>query len=348
VVRHGEAVLRGDHIAEYSSVQPAGGGEAAAARTLGLLVKDAPLVLPEPDLANWASVDDFGAVGDGITDDTAAIQRAMNSGRPVVYFPRANYVVNGTVDLPATVREVTGLFGSVHRSVAAAPDGPALFRVAEPSPEPLLLHEIFTAGGVFLDHEADRPVVLEDLYVYFNHVREYAAGADLVLPSPAAQDTTIWRLYRNTRPAGAPKQVFVNDSLFFAGDDAEGHFALENVRAWVRLVNTENLPGALYSFRRSEAWILGFKSEYADTLLSADDHSRLEVLGGSFLNWEPRARPVIISRDSQVSAVFFMWHWGGMENRIVLREETDGVVTTVPATRFSRLDQVDAAVVFVA
>lgn len=47
------------------------------------------------------SVKDFGAVGDGVTDDTAAIQAAINSipslGYGDIVFPKANYVINGTL-----------------------------------------------------------------------------------------------------------------------------------------------------------------------------------------------------------------------------------------------------------
>lgn len=44
-------------------------------------------------LAQYVSVQDFGAVGDNVTDDTAAIQAAINSGEDL-YFPAGNYRVN--------------------------------------------------------------------------------------------------------------------------------------------------------------------------------------------------------------------------------------------------------------
>lgn len=64
-------------------------------------------------LAESFSVKDFGAVGDGVTDDTAAIQAALNaaeaSGSSVnvpqpwqseVIFPSGNYLITDTLDVP--------------------------------------------------------------------------------------------------------------------------------------------------------------------------------------------------------------------------------------------------------
>lgn len=45
-----------------------------------------------------ANVLDFGAVGDGVTNDTAAIQAAINAANGV-FFPSGNYLVNAQIDL---------------------------------------------------------------------------------------------------------------------------------------------------------------------------------------------------------------------------------------------------------
>ena len=56
-----------------------------------------------PPSSEWASVRGFGAKGDGVTDDTAAIQKAIDSRR-VVYLPLGFYAVNDTIRLkPDTV-----------------------------------------------------------------------------------------------------------------------------------------------------------------------------------------------------------------------------------------------------
>ncbi len=61
----------------------------------------------------FRSVRDYGAVGNGVTDDTAAINRAMNDGRrcgekcngstvknAIVYFPPGTYLVSTTIPVP--------------------------------------------------------------------------------------------------------------------------------------------------------------------------------------------------------------------------------------------------------
>jgi hypothetical protein len=53
-------------------------------------------------LQESVSVKDFGAIGDGSTDDTVAIQAAMDSTATTLYFPKGNYILNNQVTLSAT------------------------------------------------------------------------------------------------------------------------------------------------------------------------------------------------------------------------------------------------------
>ena len=47
--------------------------------------------------ADVVNVKDFGAVGDGVTNDTAAIQAAINSGAKSIFIPKGKYICNSKI-----------------------------------------------------------------------------------------------------------------------------------------------------------------------------------------------------------------------------------------------------------
>lgn len=72
----------------------------------------------EDKLKETVSVTDYGATGDGITDDSAAINNAVTSGS-YIYFPPGNYYIGAPISLPAKNMALFGagrssrIFGSV-------------------------------------------------------------------------------------------------------------------------------------------------------------------------------------------------------------------------------------------
>lgn len=66
-----------------------------------------------------ANVKNFGAKGDNATNDTAAIQAALNSGKPAIYFPPGTYLTNA-LTIPATVKR---FFGSGRGASTLKPTG---------------------------------------------------------------------------------------------------------------------------------------------------------------------------------------------------------------------------------
>lgn len=62
-----------------------------------------PAIRPLPPTSDWTNVHELGVKGDGETDDTAAIQHAIETHR-ALYFPSGRYVVSDTIELkPDTV-----------------------------------------------------------------------------------------------------------------------------------------------------------------------------------------------------------------------------------------------------
>ena len=78
-------------------------------------------------LANQAviNVKDYGATGDGVTDDTAAIQAAVDAaaGSASVLFPAGVYKLTSTVEVPAT-SHLVGQPGAEIKYTTTGPDSP--------------------------------------------------------------------------------------------------------------------------------------------------------------------------------------------------------------------------------
>ena len=75
----------------------------------------------------WVDVKVFGAVGDGVTDDTNSIQQAINYidvanhyGKNILFFPSGKYLVTSTLVMPANCRVVgSGMWDSVDHPLGA-------------------------------------------------------------------------------------------------------------------------------------------------------------------------------------------------------------------------------------
>jgi hypothetical protein len=88
-----------------------------------------PAVRALPPVSSWVNVRDLGVRGDNSTDDTAAIQRAIDSRR-VLYFPAGFYRVSDTLTLrPDSV--LVGLHPSLTQ-IVLADDSPAYRGVGAP------------------------------------------------------------------------------------------------------------------------------------------------------------------------------------------------------------------------
>jgi len=80
-----------------------------------------PLIAAEPS----KTVRDFGAVGDGKTDDTAAIQQAVDSGTGGIVFPKGVFKISKTILIDLEQTGFTSLVSDGTSRVVMAGSGPA-------------------------------------------------------------------------------------------------------------------------------------------------------------------------------------------------------------------------------
>lgn len=97
----------------------------------------------------YLNVKDYGAVGDGVTDDTDAIQSAINAAvgnavnKSVIVFPNGTYVINGSIEIYSS--NFIRIMGMYRRSVITRTNSSSdpLFKVGDGSN---------TVGGFELHH----------------------------------------------------------------------------------------------------------------------------------------------------------------------------------------------------
>jgi len=190
-----------------------------------------PLRLPieeTPEFHSQRLEDGFSVVAMGATpddptdDDGPPIQRAIDSGHPMVYLPRGAYHVRSPVVIRGPTRKIMGFQSS-------------LGAVKGVEVEPLLRFEGAGEAVTILEH------------LWLDGVVEHAGTGTLVI-----RHCDLPKGYRNTS-AGRGK-LFVEDVI--------GRFVIAYPqRAWFRQLNTEFGDVPLFENHGGTVWILGFKTE---------------------------------------------------------------------------------------
>ncbi len=265
-------------VREYASQPIQALFPTSPARSLDLPVEETPTApWPKPD--DWISVTAFAsqqidlpgrtntdgskAAGEAgrprtITDWSKAFQQAIDSGKPVVYFPNGTYEMHGTVEIRGAVRRIIGFesaFGKWGR---------------------LELHTATNAQAVRI----------ERFDWMYNH---------LILSHRGPQSLTLATVIKGcdygvmTKEAGSGDLFFEDISLH-----PGGKLTLHGGRTFARQLNTEggnSVPaqGERDSIdsgsdnvlnRGGSLWILGLKTENDGTLITTVEGGRTEIVGG--------------------------------------------------------------------
>ncbi len=242
VEQDGKTAIAADRIIdEYISGPVFAHSTQKMKHSLNLPIKDVPLVAWPADPSQWANVNDYGARGDGKTDDSAAVQRAMNAGKPAICFPSKAYRLGQPISIPAGVQRVNGLFAHISGSGA-------IFTVDADAPQPVLIEDIDAGGGVLCDHAAPRVVILENI--------------------------ATSSLYRNRNTKRTT--LFVD-----CGNGLGKNNPLVNQDVWCRFINTETKTMANFTVDRGATlWVFGYKVESTFESFLVRNGGKLEVLGG--------------------------------------------------------------------
>lgn len=268
-----------------------GAPPAGADSSTGLLPVEETPAYWNPDLSDWGAV---GARQTGENDDTAAIQRAFDSGKGTIYFPNDRvYFLSDTVVVRGAVRQVLGMGSEISLGAAKIPfsdkDNPRpLIRIdATDAPGVLFENLFFNAqyqGEVIFENNSPKTVVIK-------HCAGWVGGEG------------SRRSYRNTKQGTG--KLFVED-VFLPGWEFDGQ------TVWARQFNPENYDGdgsgpqVLNS--GGKLWILGFKTEGPAPFIETTNGGTTELLGAynyisATQNLPAKSVPYVIT-DSRAALTF--------------------------------------------
>jgi Pectate lyase superfamily protein len=271
--------------------------------SLALPIRETPSVA-YPNPKDWANVTQYGATPRDDQDDTAAIQAAMNSGKPVVYFPQGRYVIRQTIRVGGNVELITGMQSALVVQPPLRMQPAPVFRFEEGQQSAVTLERVwgdYAPGGKFywIEQASSKTLVLRNL----------------VLNSAAA--------YRNT-----------GFGPLFIEDVSAGDWVFKRQSVWARQLNPENLGRKMIN-QGGTLWILGLKTEKEGTAVETTEAGKTEILGGLLYPAMPRSRelpadqPAFINQESALSVVMGESSYGGGFYKTIVRETRGGTTRTL-------------------
>ncbi len=280
-----ETSIPDGYIEEYCN-KPTHAPFDGEAHSIGLKVQPLPDVSLESDMDKWCCVNDYGAVGDGVSDDTEAIEAAFHSGKPVIWFQPGRYLITRPIDIPETVKHIHYMYCDIYAGEdLRSKDGEAVFHIKGESKDVLLLEKLFSwnecIGRIrMFRHDSKRTVYFRDMHTqacafYFNTV----PGAEV--------------FFENCACTVGKKLVFGDVPSFeFNGQTAWCH----SINPERSMIETINRGGTL--------WWSGFKTEQEGSINITTDGGVTEILGGVAVVGTGGENPLIYNQDSNVSAIF--------------------------------------------
>jgi hypothetical protein len=263
-----------------------------AQTSLSLPIRETPEV-PWDDLKDWAVVTDFGAKPGDKLDDSAGIQRAIDSGKSTVFLPRGGYQLGATVRIRGKVRRFIGGEARFHPMTSLRTNPLPCLRF-EDGDAPVVVMERFSwgyeRGACFgLEHAASRTLVLSSVIIESGYTN--SGRGDL-----------------------------------FLSDVCSGGLSLTRQNVWARQLNAEN-QGTHVLNDGGTLWILGYKTERGGTLLHTRNGGRSEVCGGFFYaTSRAKVEPAFLIEDSTASLTMGEASFGGTPFTNLVREVRGGVV----------------------
>lgn len=276
--------------------------------SLALPIEETPVDYPDPD-------DSYVIDPTGLSDHTAAIQAAMDSGKSTIYFKPGFYRISETIRVGGKVRVVDGMWSKV--------------QVADTS----LLYA-YGRDPAFLFVDGEQPVVTFKRFQsnYLNYNGPY-------LRSERTKDLVIRDIYYTSGPlyhSGAGGRLFLEDVFGLPGRQSQsprtGIIIDHGQPVWARFLNVEFYTPGIRNVNGT-LWVLGYKfGEDLGPYYVGEPGSRAEFLGGSINSSQTtRTRPeaMFVIEDAALSLTTVERYLRSFPHEVVVRETRNGVTREI-------------------
>ncbi|PTX97557.1 endopolygalacturonase [Verrucomicrobia bacterium LW23] len=288
----------GKTLVEWTSEQPVSLFDKPGT-SLALPVKETPQV-PLDAPSEWANVKNFGAAGDGRTDDTEAFQRALDSGKSTIYASPGKYVLGGVLRVRGNVRRITGL----EADIRPAKDG-GVRVIFEEGNSPVVVFERWDTmyAKILFEHASTKTLVLSSTY------------SDGIFCKPGSGD-------------------------LFLEDICCSFLEINKNHVWARQLNQEgSYDSAKESNPRpntvndgGQFWLFGLKTEQNRTKVVTKSGGRTECYAYILANRGSNPQPMFIVEDAGFSLTLGENVLRKAPFQIVVRESRNGQTKDLPGT----------------
>lgn len=269
-------------------------------KSLGLPIQDTPEFV-DNNLGNWANVVSYGAKVNDLGDDTAAIQAAIDSGKPTVYFPFGKYRISDTIRVRGAVRRIVGMGAYISPAGTSFPAGRPAFR---------------------FESSAVSTVTFENISLNRNYdVTGFPEFAFPMLEDTRSTTVILKNLidvsYRGVSGAGP---LFIENICC-------GPFEFNSQTVWARQLNSETTNTHLLN-NGGKLWVLGYKTEQISTIAETRGGGQTEILGSFFSAHALESTTAIVNHESSISIIYATNSDGDFLTQV--SETRDGINRTLP------------------
>ncbi|MGJ5674701.1 MAG: glycosyl hydrolase family 28-related protein [Nostochopsis sp.] len=237
--KQGSNIVKGSNFEEYTSHSIISQFPSPS-KSLQLPIKKFPK-LQYDDPKKWVSIEKFGAIANDNKDDTAAFQKAIDSGATTVVVPggKGTFIIDGSLRLRGKVERFISTGGALNGK-----------------------------GEIVADNGSKPTLIVENFFVEF--------GSNLRWRNIAKRTVVYRSISHLNLESNSAGDLFLDDVVVVH----QLRFLNRAQHIWTRQLNAEDASENNVVNNGAKLWILGFKTEQGKVKIETSNGGFTELLGG--------------------------------------------------------------------